>query len=116
MVAASVLNRYKNREFEKFLRKGDIDGLSTYLESGVTEGGGGVSRRSFGAEEVEAFFGANGLEVVSAIGKPVFADAVGGKLGDAGVFSRILQMEMTHNAERSLWGNADILEFVAVKG
>ena len=117
MVAASVLNRYKWREFEKFLRKTDLDGLSGYLASGVTETGGaaGGSRRSFSAEQVEALFAANGLELASAVGKPVLADAVAGRLADPAVFARILEMEMANNGNRSLWGNADVLEFVAVK-
>ena len=120
MVAVSVLNRFKAGEFDKFLRKGDIEGLERFLASGrsvksVPGPGRSVDARAFAAEETAEHLLANGLEVATAIGKPIFAKAVAAKLGDSEVFSRVLAMEVEHNANRSLWGNADVLEFVAVK-
>ena len=119
MVAASVVNRFKVQEFEKYLKKGDVDGLAAYVESGILEkadeAGGAITIRTFRAEDVEALFHANSLDVVSAVGKPVFAGNLGGRLADPPSFSRILQMELAHNGERSLWGSADVLEFVAIK-
>jgi len=114
IIAATVLNRFRSREHEKYLKKGDVEGLERYLRSGTTDGRE-ISRKSFSAEEVEALFISNGLEVASAIGKPLFAEAAGGRLEDKAVFSKILEMELGHNANRSLWGTAETLEFVAIK-
>jgi len=113
LVAASVANRFRSRDIEKFLKKGDVDSLARFLSTG--EHGGSGCRRAFGVEEIEALFGANGLEVSSVIGKGIFASAAGGRLDDPRVFSRVLGMEIANNTNRSLWGNADVLEFVATK-
>jgi ubiquinone/menaquinone biosynthesis C-methylase UbiE len=116
MVAASVANRFRSRDIEKFLKKGDVDSLARFLSTGEHAASDArACRKAFGVEEIEALFGANGLEVSSVIGKGIFASAAGGRLDDPRVFSRVLSMEIANNANRSLWGNADVLEFVATK-
>lgn len=119
MVAVAGLNRFKARDFERFLRKGDIEGLTAYLESGQSpaadDAGTGALRKAFSPDELESMLAANGLEVVSAIGKPIFASAVGGQLADRETFSRILRIELANNANRSLWGTADVVEIIATK-
>ncbi len=105
-VAASVANRFCVREFEKFLRRGDVDGLARFVDGGAAgERRGPVARRVFSGEEVERLFAANGLDVVSAVGKGIFAGAAGRWLADDAVFSRVLSMETAHNANRSFCGS-----------
>lgn len=118
MVAVSANNRFKSRELEKYVKKGDIEGLERFLGSGRAERGTGteeISTRAFSASEIEGLLTTNGLEVVSSIGRPIFAEAAGGRLEDPAVFTRILGLEMANNVKRSLWGGAEVLEFVAMK-
>ncbi len=120
LVATSVINRFRSRELEKFIKRGDVDGLEHYLSSGVSDraakpGTAGITSKAFSAEEVETLFQANGLEIVSSIGKPVFAEAAGAKLADAESFSKVLGLEIANNNNRALWSNAEVLEFVAIK-
>jgi hypothetical protein len=112
-VAASVANRLRWQDFAKHLKRGDVEGLERLLGGG--DGEAAVKRRSFTAEEVEALFSRNGLEIQSAVAKGVFAGASGGWLADPAVFARVLAMELAYNANRGFWGSADVLEFVATK-
>jgi ubiquinone/menaquinone biosynthesis C-methylase UbiE len=111
-VAASVANRLRWQDFAKHLKRGDVEGLERLLGGG---GDAAVKRRSFTAEEIEALFSRNGLEIQSAVAKGVFAAASGGWLADPAVFARVLAMELAYNANRGFWGSADVLEFVATK-
>ena len=119
-VAASMLNRFKATHLRKLLKKGDVDELEHFIETGRTykfspESGEVVDRRSFTPEEAEGLFIANGLEIVSTIARPVFANAVAPRLEDREVFSKVLKLEVEHNSNRSLWGSADVLEILAQK-
>lgn len=111
-VVAAFANRFRTRDIERFLKKGDVDGLARFLSTG---GDGAAGGKGFSADGIEELLTANGLETTSAVGKGIFAGPAGGKLDDPRVFSRVLSFEMTNNTNRSLWGGADVLEFVATK-